>query len=42
MAAPEGQLEDDLKTYEGFLGFMKYGSIIAFGLGALVVLIIAT
>lgn len=30
------------QTYEGFIGFMKWGTIISFAVGALVVLLIAT
>ena len=32
----------EVKTYEGFLSMMKWGTIIALGLGAIVVLLISS
>ena len=38
---PEGHLKQEVKTYHGFLGFMKWGAIISFVLGGFVVLLIS-
>ncbi len=38
---PEGHLRQEVKTYHGFLAFMKWGGIVSFGLGAIVVLLIS-
>jgi hypothetical protein len=38
---PEGHLKQEVQTYHGFLNFMKWGAIVSFALGAIVVLLIA-
>jgi hypothetical protein len=38
---PEGHLTQEVHTYHGFLAFMKWGAIMSFALGAIVVLLIA-
>ena len=39
--AANGELNNEIKTYEGFLALMKWGTIISIALAALVVLLIA-
>jgi hypothetical protein len=39
--ASNGELNNEMKTYEGFLTLMKWGTIISIALAALVVLLIA-
>ena len=40
--ASDSRHKDEVKTYEGFLAFMKWGTIVSLGLGALVVLLISS
>jgi len=40
--ASDGNLGNATKTYEGFLSMMKWGTIFAMGLGAIVVLLISS
>lgn len=40
--APSSDMNTATKTYAGFVTFIKWGTIISFGLGAVVVLLIAT
>ena len=39
--ASNGELNNEMKTYEGFLALMKWGTIISIAITALVVVLIA-
>jgi hypothetical protein len=39
--ASDGDLKNEMKTYESFLSILKWGTIISFGIAALVVFLIA-
>ena len=40
--ASNGQLKNEIKTYQGFLALMKWGTIASLAIGALVVVLIAS
>lgn len=40
--AQGGDIKNATKTYEGFLTFIKWGTIVSLALGALVVLLISS